>query len=217
MATIDLLHVFDNMIFPQIEYNKLKYLSIYYSCHCQIFAYIIMNMTKKLLKVDEEHVINQSFTSGDNLYKIMGPYLLPDTLIIFGFEIYNFSIADFSEEIRKKYELQSIFVPLLSFHTFNILIGKDRIYICQSWFNVMKYTKIYDMTMAEFKIWLDNLNLCFTNFINKKNINSSFESLLSLFKYDGHIIHPDIVDKYFSPNDDIQINVKIETCRFRTH
>lgn len=209
MESFDLIQIFDMMVIPRIEYYDWQKIFV---SHCQIYADVALDIVKDLLekKIDKCETKNILYNKDKNF-----DYIYPqNTAIKFTFEIYNFSMKENDYNIRKKYKICSVFIPLLTFHTFNIVFGKDKVCIYQSWFQTQTYSKIHEFTKLEYNNWIKQLLNCFNNLIENKNIVESFDTIEKLFTYDKKLIKADFVKNHFSDKDDIQININIESCNF---
>ena len=93
--------------------------------------------------------------------------------------------------IRKKYNIGSAFwVPRILNHAFNIIITPKKVIISQSWFRIMNYKVIYELSHKRFIMWLDE-------FRSKiKNYKNAPMEVFNLFKFPKAKIEADIKNMF---------------------
>jgi hypothetical protein len=114
---------------------------------------------------------------------------------------------------RRDYDIKNSFwVPRIFNHAFNILITKKRVYIAQSWFKVMGYKVIYDLTHSQFISWLDKFRTAVSNY-NHKPV-----ALFNLFKYPSHKIKQmEPLFKYIKKSKGVNIKfLSSHSCRSKS-
>ena len=94
-------------------------------------------------------------------------------------------------DIRKKYNIKSTFwVPRILNHSFNIIITPKKIIISQSWYKIMNYKVIYELSHKSFLIWLDDFRSKIKNYKNDPI------AVFDLFKFPHSKIDNDIKNMF---------------------
>lgn len=208
----DIITIFDNIVIPKMESYKWHKI---FSDHCQVYGGMSLNLIKEILVNHKKWCKVVNLLYKDNM-EFIDDFYKKNTVIQLTFEIYNFSnkIEKNANELRKKFKICTLMLPLIVFHTFNIIFGENNVAIYQSWYRTIKYQKIYDFTYEEFNDWIKQLNEIFLNIKKVKDVFDNFEKLKKLFKYEKQLINKQFVTENFSESDNIEININIEGCHF---